>query len=88
MVGQQLAGFAIWSELNQATADVHFLYTDPALPGIFQTILKEICAQYLTNYNFVNLEQDLGIPGIRVAKLSYHPQKLEKKFEITARATS
>ncbi len=80
---KSLKGFALGSPLNPETVSVHFLYSDPDLPGIFQTILWEAANKTFSSYKYMNLEQDLGIPGLRTAKLSYHPLKLEEKFEIT-----
>ncbi|MFC1571459.1 DUF2156 domain-containing protein [Candidatus Margulisiibacteriota bacterium] len=82
-VDQEMKGFVLGSPLNKETAAVHFLYAHPALRGIFQTILWEACNKTFSGYKYVNLEQDLGIPGLRKAKLSNYPVKLEKKFEVT-----
>jgi len=78
----RLKGFIIGSALNPQTASVHFQYTDPSLRGISQALLQEACERTFAPFKYVNLEQDLGIPGLRKAKLSYYPLRLEKKFEL------
>jgi hypothetical protein len=80
--GGSMKGFTLGSRLNPETVSVHFLYSDPELSGIFQTILWEACNKTYSAFKYMNLEQDLGIPGLRTAKLSYHPLKLEEKFEV------
>jgi len=82
LVDGQMKGFTLGSKINPATVSVHFLYSDPELPGIFQTILWEACNKTYSNYKYIDLEQDLGIPGLRTAKLSYQPLKLVEKFEV------
>jgi hypothetical protein len=77
----KLLGFSVMSKLSKEMVDLHFLYAAP-IPGLFQTLLNETCLNLPTNYKFINLEQDLGIEGIKKSKLSYHPLKLENKFEI------
>ena len=88
LIEGKLKGFALGSRLNPETVAVHFLYSDPTLPGIFQTILHEACGSVFSGFKHVNLEQDMGIPGLRTAKLSYHPLKLEEKFEVKFREVS
>ncbi|MFH1542768.1 MAG: phosphatidylglycerol lysyltransferase domain-containing protein [bacterium] len=81
-INKEFKGFIMGSPLNRKTLDVHFLYAHPGLQGIFQILLWEACNKTFTDYHFLNLEQDMGIPGLRKSKLSNHPRKLEKKFEI------
>ena len=81
--GGELAGFFIGSALNPNMIDLHFAYAEPDIPGIAPALLQQACVFY-RRYELINLEQDLGIPGLRQSKLSYHPLRLEKKFEITA----
>lgn len=78
----EIKGFIIASQLNPETADVHFMYGDPEMRGVTQTLLWEACNKTISLFKLVNLEQDLGITGIRTSKLSYHPYKIERKFEI------
>ena len=82
LVEKSLKGFVLGSILNPETIDIHFQYGHPDLPGISQTLLWEACRKTFAVFTYINLEQDLGIPGLRKAKLSYHPLWLEKRFEI------
>ncbi|MDD5382898.1 MAG: phosphatidylglycerol lysyltransferase domain-containing protein [Candidatus Margulisbacteria bacterium] len=83
LADETLKGFTIASRLNNETAAVHFAYADPHAPGSAQTLLWEACQKTFSAFPNINLEQDLGIPGLRTSKLSYHPVHLEKKFELT-----
>lgn len=78
----EMKGFTLGSPLDPGTVSVHFLYSDPELPGIFPAILWEACNKCYSNFQHIDLEQDLGIPGLRKAKLSYQPLKLVEKFEV------
>ncbi len=77
-----MLGFIVGSRLNKNTFSAHFQYCDPNIQGLNQTVLWEACNKLFNEYEFINLEQDLGIPGLRQSKSSYHPHKMEKKFEI------
>ncbi|MBU0686238.1 MAG: DUF2156 domain-containing protein [Candidatus Margulisbacteria bacterium] len=67
---------------NPNMISVHFSYGKPQTAGVFQMLIKEACEKTFNSFKYINLEQDLGIPGLRKAKLSWHPKKLEEKFEI------
>lgn len=82
IIEKEMRGFILGSPLNPEMLSVHFQYGDPHLRGISQTLLWEACNKTFSSYKYINLEQDLGIPGLRKAKLSYYPLRLEKKFEI------
>lgn len=75
-------GFIIGSPLNRETVCVHFQHAEPGFPGIYQTILNEACKTSFAGYKYINLEDDAGSEGLRKAKLSYYPIKLEEKFRI------
>lgn len=78
----RLKGFIIASKLNERTALIHFQYADLSSTGASQTLLWEACRQLLTSFQLINLEQDLGVPGLRKAKLSYHPCHLVAKYDV------
>lgn len=79
---EEMKGLILGSALNPDTASVHFQYGDPSIRGVSQALLWEACRNIFSDFKYLNLEQDLGIPGLRKAKLSYCPLRLEKKFEI------
>jgi uncharacterized protein len=83
LLDKKLRGFTLGSPVNPEMISVHFMYGDPAVAGIAQTLLWEACNKTYATYKYADLEQDLGIPGLRTMKLSYQPLRLEKKFEIT-----
>ncbi|MCX7973855.1 MAG: phosphatidylglycerol lysyltransferase domain-containing protein [Candidatus Aminicenantes bacterium] len=82
LVKGELKGFIIGSRLNENTIVVHFLYADRTSPGASQLIFREACQNLFHSFPLVNLEQDLGLPGLRRAKLSYHPFRLMAKYDV------
>jgi hypothetical protein len=81
----ELQGFIIASLAQAETAVVHFQYANAELSGIYQVLLRDVCRHLFSGCAYVNLEEDLGIAGLRRTKLSYRPLRLEEKFEIRAR---
>jgi len=85
---REIKGFIVASRLNRDTAVVHFQYADLSSPGAAQTLLWEACLSLLQPFPLINLEQDLGIPGLRKAKLSYHPVRLIAKYDVEPLSSS
>ena len=75
-----VAAFALGEQLNRETAVCHFEKADPFMEGLPQLVNREFARLLFTNCQFLNREQDLGEPGLRNAKLSYHPVELVKKY--------
>ena len=82
-VDEKLAGFIIASVLSADTLCVHFHYGVLRTNGMATMLLREACRDIFSPYEWINLEQDLGIPGLRRMKESYHPVRLEEKFDVT-----
>lgn len=75
-----VAAFALGERLNRETSVCHFEKADPFMEGLSQLINREFAGLMFTDCRFLNREQDLGKPGLRNAKLSYHPVELVKKY--------
>jgi len=84
-VGGKVAAFTFGERLNEDTAVVHVEKADTAFKGVYSTINREFCAAYWQDMKYINRQEDLGIPGLRKAKESYHPVKMIKKYIAVAR---
>ncbi len=79
-VEDKIAAFSIFSRLNQDTSNVHFEKANIAFKGAAQVINQETAVFLADKVKYINREQDLGIPGLRQAKLSYEPRRLLTPF--------
>ena len=73
-------GFMLGERLNSTTSVCHFEKADPFMEGVVQLLDREYNRLLFADCTYVNREQDLGEPGLREAKLSYHPVELVKKY--------
>ncbi|MDP4152341.1 MAG: phosphatidylglycerol lysyltransferase domain-containing protein [Bacillota bacterium] len=61
---------------------VHFEKALSGFEGTYAAINNQFALALEPNYKYLNREDDVGIEGLRKAKLSYNPVKLVEKFEI------
>lgn len=81
-VNDQIEAFSIGEMLNHNTAVIHIEKADPKIPEAFASINQQSCENTWPEVPFINREQDLGDPGLRKAKESYHPERLIQKSRI------
>jgi hypothetical protein len=79
-VDDKLQAFTLAEPLNNDTAVIHFEKANPEIIGLYQVINQWFCQKALRSFKFVNREQDLGVPGLRNAKRSYHPHHMVEKY--------
>ncbi len=62
----------------------HFLKADTSYKGVYEVINRDSAKIHLDNgYNLINIEQDLGIEGLRISKKQRNPVEFLKKYTIT-----
>lgn len=83
LVQGEMAAFTFGFPVNQNTFDVQFEKANIHIDGAYSIINQEFARHLPEQYIYVNREEDLGMPGLRQAKLSYHPAILLEKCVAT-----
>jgi len=76
-----IGAISIWEELNASTGQVHFekgLAPLARYKGIYKSINQETAKVLRDRYTWINRESDMDVPGLREAKLRYHPEHCAK----------
>lgn len=81
----RLAALSIGEPLTKDTAVIHIEIVSPCCEGLAQIMNREFVRNAFREFAFINREEDLGIPGLRRAKASYHPHHLVEKFRLERR---
>ena len=76
----QIAAFSFGSPINQDTFGVHVEKADTRIEGAYARINYEFANHVPPQYTYLNREEDLGIEGLRKAKLSYQPAIILEKY--------
>lgn len=61
---------------------IHIEKADPNIRGLYQMINQQFLINSMPDVEIVNREDDVGIEGLRKAKLSYYPMGFAEKFTI------
>ena len=78
-VEDAVVAFAFGSPINDQVFDIHTEKALSAYGGAYAVINREF-ARRLTDFSYLNRENDMGIEGLRRAKQSYRPTMLIKKY--------
>jgi uncharacterized protein len=84
-VDGQVQAFALGEALNSETVVIHIEKANGAFHGLYQMINQQFLRHEWQEYAYVNREQDLGVEGLRQAKLSYYPDRFVEKFVVRER---
>jgi hypothetical protein len=82
-VGGRVEAFTMGGRLTSDTVVIPIEIANPGLVGLAQWINREFVRREWPAYVFVNREQDMNVEGLRKAKLSYQPDHLVKKYNLT-----
>ncbi len=81
-IENKVSALTLGEEILPDTFVIHIEKANPDIPGLYQVINQEFLMYEVGDYTFVNREQDLGIQGLRIAKMSYNPVRFVKKYKV------
>lgn len=80
LIDGKIEALSIGGMLNKNTITVHVEKANVNFRGLYQAINNEFCKNVPLSIKYINREEDMGIPNLRKAKLSYKPVKLVEKY--------
>ncbi|MCC6790224.1 MAG: GNAT family N-acetyltransferase [Thermomicrobiales bacterium] len=85
-VDDEMVAYSINERLGRGYAMGHHWKADPAYPGAYPYLLRETCRTLAAEgVTFLNIQQDLGEPGLATAKRLYRPARRLHKFQLSVR---
>lgn len=80
LIDGKTEAIAIGGRLGKNTITEHVEKANINFRGLYQAINNEFCKNVASKAKYINREEDMGIPNLRKAKLSYKPVKLLEKY--------
>lgn len=78
----KVAAFGMASFLTQEMGVIHFEKALASIKGLYQ-YFDNICVKHLLkDYKYTNKENDMGLPGLKKSKKSYHPLMIVRSYEL------
>ena len=81
--GDQILAVTMGSRMGSDTFDIHFEKARDEVPGAYNAINCEFARYLRQKYpevKYLNREDDLGLEGLRKAKLDYRPHHMVEKY--------
>lgn len=78
------AAFIIGEAISNDMFAIHFAKAITDYKGIYQYLYNHCAKALPAHYKYFNFEQDMGLPPLRFAKLSYQPDMIVAKYRVSA----
>ncbi len=80
LVSGKIVAFSVSAISVHNIAQVFFEKADTQYKGVYAMINNLTASTFLNTTTFINREEDMGIEGLRKAKLSYNPTTIYEKY--------
>ena len=81
-INGKIESIAVYEKMNPDTAIVHYEKSSPDYDGLYKAINQETAKIIEKDLTYINRESDMGIPGLRKAKLSYRPHHMVEVYHV------
>lgn len=79
-VDDKIVAFTMGNKMTEDMAVIHFEKADTNYKGSYAIINNEFVKKCWNDVTYINREDDMGIEGLRKAKLSYYPYTLKESY--------
>jgi hypothetical protein len=79
-VDGNLEAFSVGEKFGEDMAIIHIEKANPDIQGAYALINREFARHEWSEVQYINREEDMGIEGLRKAKMSYNPAFLVEKY--------
>jgi len=76
----KISAFSFGCRLNSDTYLVLFEKAHPNIRGLYSIMNQQFAFHNAMQYAYINREEDCGDPGLRIAKMQYHPDILQEVY--------
>ncbi len=78
----EAVGFMIGEAVSPEVFTIHFAKGNVSAKGVYQYMFNSFAEEFCKDYKYINLEQDMGMEGLRRTKRSYLPDMMAHKYRI------
>jgi len=78
----KIEAISVYEQMSPDTVVVHYEKGAPDYDGVYKAINAETAKLIQKGFKFVNREPDMGLPGLRKAKMSYRPHHMVEVYHI------
>jgi hypothetical protein len=82
LVDNEPCGFIMGETAGESSYVIHFAKGDTNKKGIYQYMFQAYVREFCEDAKIINLEQDMGMEGLRKTKRSYQPDLMLHKYRI------
>ena len=82
LIGGKVEAFTVGEKLSDAMALIHIEKANADIPGLYAMINQQYVLHTWQEVDYINREEDMGLPGLRKAKESYYPVCLLDKYDV------
>jgi hypothetical protein len=82
-VGDEPVAYCLGEELEQETFVIHYEKGVLGFKGLKQFVVQAFAKTLPEKYKYINREQDLGLPGLREAKIGLRPTEFVRQYRAT-----